>query len=100
MVISSLAGTYAGWRLFECLCFLCCEKVSLILSFCRANASRTSSTVLVQVEQSLGHVQTTHSLICFKLSHRLWGVFVLLRGAKLPPAKAELPWLRLLLGVE
>lgn len=38
-----------------------CGKVSLILSFCRANVSRTSSKILGHIQQSLRFVETTHS---------------------------------------
>lgn len=51
MVTWRLAGTYAGWWLLSAFVFYLCGKVSSILSFCRANASRTSSRVLGQREQ-------------------------------------------------
>lgn len=51
MVTWSVAGTYAGSWLLSAFVFYICGKVSLILSFCRANASRTSSRVLGSIEQ-------------------------------------------------
>lgn len=64
-----------------------CGKVSLILSFCRANASSTSSGVIGQVERSLRHVQATHSPACFKLLHYLRGLPVPLGGSQAAPSQ-------------
>lgn len=68
--------------------FHTCGKVSLILSFYKANASSTSSRVLGQVEQSLRLVQITHSPLCFKCHHYLWSLFVLLAGSLGAPSQS------------
>lgn len=74
-----------------------CGKVSLILSFCRANVSRTSSKILGHIT-AVPEICRNHTLPQLVLgSITIYGACLCFsEEAKLPPAKVELPSLRLL----